>query len=406
MTIHANRDAFRAVGLPAQFRRLLRALSPAGVALAVLAGCGADEVPRELPRPVLVAQAHSATGAGAVQAYAGDIRAREETTLAFRVGGRVLARRVDVGARVRAGDVLAELDPSDQRLNLDAVDAQLAAAQAELTRARADHRRLAALAEEALVSRSSLDQQTAALRAAEAQVRAIGAQRDIARNQSAYTALRAPRDGVIAGRSVEVGQVVAAGQPAFTLAADGGREAAFAIPELRADAIRIGQPVLVEVWNRPGERLPAKIREMSPAADPQARTFAARAVLDDADARVALGQSVRVYLTESAGGALELPLAAVQAGDQPGSTAVWVVDLKTNKVRRTPVRIGPMGAQSVPVLSGIAAQDWVVIAGAHLLDDGQAVRPVGRDNQPVELASVEGTSAQDKPTDRRPITTN
>jgi membrane fusion protein, multidrug efflux system len=96
----------------------------------------------------------------------------------------------------------------------------------------------------------------------------------------------------------------------------------------------------------------------------------------------------------------------VQAGEQPGSTAVWVVDLKTNKVRRTPVRIGPMGAQSVPVLSGIAAQDWVVIAGAHLLDDGQAVRPVGRDNQPVGLASVQGTSAQDKPTDRRPITTN
>lgn len=350
----------------------------------LLAGCG-NAAPKSEPiRPVMVVQAGAAEGAPTLTAYSGEVRAREETSLAFRVGGKVLSRRVDVGDRVREGDVLAELDPTDLRLQADALSAQVASAQAQLVRARADYARLAALAKEQLVSRSALDQQTASLRAAEAQLRAARAQSDVAGNQSAYSALRAPRAGAIAGRQIEAGQVVAAGQPAFVLAADGGREIAFALPESKIREVSVGQQVLVEIWSAPQRRLTGRIREIAPMADPLARTYAARAALDEGQSTDAgLGQSARVYMVGSERAALQVPLTAIQAVDRT-SPAVWVADPKTRRVRKVPVRIGAFGPESVPVLSGLKADDWVVVAGGHLLQDGQSVVPVDRDNRPVK----------------------
>lgn len=373
--------------------RALLGLFAAAAALALLAGCGGAPAQPEPPRPALVIRAGAQAGlSGSV--YSGDIRAREESTLAFRVGGKVLSRRVDVGDRVRAGDVLAELDADDLRLQSQAAAAQVSAAEAQLARARADHRRVSALAADRLVSRSALDQQTAALRAAEAEAEAARAQRDVARNQAAYTRLIAPRDGVIASRSIEAGQVVAAGQPAFSLAVAGDREVAFALPEQGIDGFRIGQPVLVELWNDAGKRLPATLREIAPAADPLTRTYAARARLDgDAGAALALGLSARVYVPDAAAqGALQLPLAAIQpagadaAAAPPataGGAAVWVVDPKTRLVRKVPVRTGPFGSERVAVLDGLRPGDWVVAAGGHLLREGQEIVPVDRDNRPL-----------------------
>jgi len=378
-------------------RRRARDVLPgllAAAALALLAGCGGGAAEPEPPRPALVIRAGAPAGlSGSV--YSGDIRAREESTLAFRVGGKVLSRRVDVGDRVRAGDVLAELDPGDLRLQSEAAAAQVSAAEAQLARARADHRRVSALAADRLVSRSALDQQTAALRAAEAEADAARARRDVARNQAAYTRLVAPRDGAIASRSIEAGQVVAAGQPAFSLAVAGDREVAFALPEQGIAGFRVGQPVLVELWNDAGKRLPATLREIAPAADPLTRTYAARARLDgDAGAALPLGLSARVYVPDAAAqDALQLPLAAIQpagadaaAAATPataGGAAVWVVDPKTRKVRRVPVRTGPFGSERVAVLDGLRPGDWVVAAGGHLLREGQEVVPVDRDNRPL-----------------------
>jgi len=348
-----------------------------------LVGCG-NAAPKPEPiRPVLVVQAGAAV-APTLTAYPGEVRAREETSLAFRVGGKVLRRRVDVGDRVRQGDVLAELDPSDLQLQAQALRAQLASAEAQRVRARADYARVAALAKDQLVSRSALDQQTALLRAAEAQVNAARAQSDVAGNQSAYTALRAPRDGAIAGRQIEAGQVVAAGQPAFVLAADAGREIAFALPESKIREVAVGQQVIVELWSAPKRRLTGRIREIAPMADPLARTYAARAALDgDEAADAGLGQSARVYIVGAESEGVEVPLTAMHAADRT-APAVWVADPKTQRVRRVLVRIGAFGAESVPVLSGLKAGDWVVVAGGHLLQDGQAVLPVDRDNRPVK----------------------
>lgn len=371
------------------------------LALGGLAACGNGAPVTEPPHPVIVVRAGSAaaqapngqTGSEAVQggllAFAGEVRAREEAALAFRVGGKLVRRQVDVGDRVRAGDVLAELDPGDLQLQVQSLQAQLEAAEAQLARARADHARVAALAGDQLVSRSALDQQTATLRAAEGQVRAARAQRDLARSQTGYTALRAPRDGAISGRQAEVGQVVAAGQAVFSLAADGGREVAFALPETDIRAFRVGQPVAIEPWSAPGLRLPGRIREIAPAADPQARTYAARASLDgEAAQRVDLGQSARVLIPRPGdAGAIRVPLTALQRGAR-GEPVVWVIDAvrsgaKPARARRVSVRIGPFAADGVPVLSGLKPSDWVVLAGGHLLHDGQSVLPVDRSNRPV-----------------------
>lgn len=354
---------------------------------ALLAGCGGGDATDERPRPVLVVQPGQGDGVS-LSAYAGEVRAREESALSFRVGGNLVRRLVDVGDVVKQGDLLAELDPDDLRLQAQAAQAQLAAAEAQLARAAADRSRFASLASQQLVSRSALDAQEAAHAAALGQVRAARAQLDVARNQAAYTQLRAPRDGAIALRHAEAGQTVAAGQPVFTLAGAGGREVAIALPEARVRDFSVGQPVVVEPWNAAGTRLPGTIREIAPAADPQSRTYAARITLNGAAARaVELGQSVRVYVPQAGrNGALRVPLSAIQRGDA-GATALWVVDPATKKLRLAPVRLGPLAADSAPVLSGVDADDWIVAAGGHLLREGQLVSPVDRQNRPVATAA-------------------
>lgn len=362
--------------------------------LAGLTACGGGSETAEVARPVLVV--HPGGGAeAALSAYAGEVRAREESPLSFRVGGNLVRRNVDAGSSVKRGDVLAVLDVTDLSLQAQAAQAQLAAAEADLVRARGDRDRYARLVGQQMVSRSAYDAQNAAYKAAEGQARAARAQLDVARNQAAYSQLRAPRDGVIATRQAEAGQVVAAGQTVFTLATDGGREVLISLPEGRIREFTVGQPVLVELWNAPGQRLPGTIREISPAADAQTRTYAARVnLVGEAAQAVELGQSARVYVQETGTqAALSLPLSAVQRGPN-GATAVWVVDEKAGKVRSQPVQLGRYGEDQVPVLGGLKGNEWVVAAGGHLLREGQAVAPLDRDNRPVQATAPATASAK------------
>lgn len=354
------------------------------LALLVLSACG-DRAPVPEPvRPVLVVRPGDLANDG-VGAYAGEIRARQESPLSFQVGGQLVRRLVDAGAHVTQGQVLAEIEPGDLRLQAQSAQAQLASAEAEYTRARTDRARYATLVDQQLVSRSQMDAQDAAYRAAQAQVSAARAQSDVARNQAGYTRLMAPRDGVISNRQAEAGEVVAAGQPIFTLAGDAGREVAIALPESRIAGFRIGQTARVELWSSPGLQYDGRISEIAAAADPQARTYAARVALDlPEDAAVELGQSARVYLAGDGAEPMSLPLSAIQPGVD-GGKSVWVVDPVRRVVVATPVTIGAYGARTVPVRSGLPADALVVAAGGHLLRDGQAVAPVDRDNRPVTL---------------------
>lgn len=360
------------------------------LALATLAaGCGADQAAAERPRPVLVT--HPTAAGDASASYAGEVRAREESPLSFRVGGKLVERRVDVGDHVRRGDVLATLDAGDLQARARAARAQLAAAEAELGRARADQARFAALADEQLVSRSTLDAQNAAATAAQGQVDAARAELEVAGNQAGYSQLRASADGVIATRHAEAGQVVGAGQAVFTLAADGSREVVFAVPEGAVDAVKPDQAVKVELWSQPDRRWPGRVREVAPMADPASRTFAARAVVDAPAGTLELGQSARVHLDTGEAQSLTVPLSALQkVGD--GTVAVFVVDPATSTLKLQPVEIGPYGNERVAVLGGLEPQAWVVAAGGHLLREGQQVRPVDRDNRPVTAPAAPATA--------------
>lgn len=359
--------------------------------LSLLAGCGAgNDAGSPAPRSVLVDLADARVERSGI-GLPGEIRARHESALAFRVGGQLARRHVDIGDRVERGQLLAELDPGDQELQVQAAQAQLQAAEAELGRARADHARYSSLAAESLVSRSTLDAQTAALRAAEGQARTARSQLDTARNQGEYTRLLAPDAGVIASRQAESGQVVGAGQTIFTLAADGAREVAIALPESHLGQFAVGQAVEVELWNRAGARpLAGRIREVAPAADPQARTYAARVALDDADAAVELGQSARVYPVGARSAGRSVPLMALQPGPD-GGDAVWVVDPASGQVHLQPVQTGEYGSERVEVRSGLPVGALVVAAGGHLLREGQRVQPVDRQNRPVDVPAARET---------------
>lgn len=352
------------------------------IAATALGGCGNGEATAVQPRPVLVT--HPGGGAqAALSAYAGEVRAREETELSFRVGGNLVKRNVDAGAQVRRGEVLAVLDAQDLALQAQAAQAQLAAAQADLARASGDRERFAKLVDQQLVSRSAYEAQVAASKAAEAQTRAARAQLEVSRNQAGYATLRAPRDGVIATRQAEVGQVLAPGETVFTLAVEGAREVLISLPEGRIREFEVGQPVMVELWSAPGRRYAGSVREISPAADPRTRTYAARVALaDEAAAEVELGQSARVYVQEQgAEAALSVPLSAVQRGPD-GRSAVWVVDA-AGKLQSRTVTLGRYGETAVPVLKGLKGEEWVVAAGGHLLREGQLVVPVDRNNKPL-----------------------
>jgi multidrug efflux system membrane fusion protein len=361
-------------------------------AAVLLAACGNGDDGAPPARPVLVQQ--PTPSAGAVQAFAGEVRARHETPLAFRVGGKVALRRVEVGDRVEAGQALAELDAQDLRLAREAAQAQLAAAEADVRLAEAEFERVQAMVDRQLVSRSLFDARKSALEAARSRVAQARAQLDVAGNQADYGVLRAPAPGVVALRQIEAGQVVAAGQTAFGLAEDGEREIAIALPEADVARFKVGQDVLVELWAAPGQRLPGVIREIAPAADPQARTYATRVSLKrPAGITVELGQSARVYAANAAAAALAVPLSALtEVGGRP---AVWVLGDDGASARPVPVEAGPFGETEVPVLSGLRASDWVVISGVHLLREGQPVKPVDRQNRPVRAEAAEAEGADD-----------
>ncbi len=348
------------------------------LALTLLSGCGRN-VPEAEPRPVMVA--HPSPAEASVRVFPGEVRAREQPDLSFRVGGQILHRRVDVGERVRAGSVLAELDPSDFALRRDAVLAQLESARSDLALALAERDRYRSLLDGRLISRSDFDARQTRYEAAESRVRQAEAEYEVARNQSEYTILKAPGDGVVVERLAEAGQVVAAGQAVLVLAIDGEREVAISLPERDFARYRIGREVEVEVWADQGRRHPGRIRELAPEADPRTRTFAARIAFDAEAFGAELGQSVRVLVREANGDALSVPLPALARFDR--QAFVWVVRPDGLRVTRLPVE--PLGyREDAAIVSGpLSAESWVVVAGTSLLEEGLRVRPVDRENRPM-----------------------
>jgi membrane fusion protein, multidrug efflux system len=337
-------------------------------------------------RPVMVVQPGESMAANSV--YSGEVRALEEPQLAFRIGGKIAQRFVDVGTPVKAGQSLAQLDGTDVNLQSQSSQAALASAQSDLALAKSELERYKTLADQQIVSRSVYDSRVSTYNAAAARVKQAKAASQVSGNQTGYAILRAPSDGVIAQRMAEAGQVVAAGQPIFVLATDSGREIAISVSEQDVAKFQPGLPMMVELWAAPGKIFPAKLREISPSADPLARTFAAKVSFEAVGIKAEVGQSARVYVQDSSANKMALPLSAIYQRDK--KAAVWKVEKGANdaySVRLVPVQIGAYGETSVPVIAGIKPDDWIVSAGVHLLLEGQTVKPVDRDNRLVSAAA-------------------
>lgn len=352
--------------------RPVRAL--AGLAtLALLAGCQAETSPvARAPRPVQTQRVAFATE-DAARDFVGVIRARYETDLGFRVGGKIVARLANTGDRVRKGDVVARLDPQDLRLQVESAEAEYAAASSNLAQAAADLDRYTALKARGFASIADFDRKKAAKDEADGRIERARRSLDLARNQLAYADLKADADGVITAAMAEPGQVVAVGQPVARLAHRGEKEAAVALPETWLAEARRAQ-ASVRLWSDAERRFPASLRELAPQADAMTRTYAARFSIPDADEAVAFGMTATVTLTRAGDKPrARLPLAAIlNRGNGP---SVFVLDEGDTLALRK-VEVAAFNEDWAFVTAGVKDDERVVTLGVHKLEPGQKARAV------------------------------
>ncbi|NJD05241.1 MAG: efflux RND transporter periplasmic adaptor subunit [Methylococcaceae bacterium] len=338
----------------------------------LLAGCSTPPENHALPRPVRVVEVAEAA-AHATAELAGEVTARRETALAFRIAGKVEARLVEVGDRIRQGQPIARLDAKDYRLATQNLKAQLAAAQAERDFSHADLARYRELLAQNIIAPPEFDRHQTADRAAKEKVAALEAQLAQTANQLNYCELKAERDGVITGFSAEAGDVVGAGQPVARLAQLDAKEITLQVPEQRIADVTTGREVEVALWSRGERRLRGSIREVAPAADPATRTYRVKAALLEGGEQALLGMTATVWLPATAPAVPAIPRSAVfTTHDEPRQPKVWLVESDT--VRSAPVTLGrPLDGERIEV-AGIEPGQTVVSAGVQRLLEGQAVR--------------------------------
>lgn len=343
-----------------------------------LAGCSKPPPAEEPVRAVKLVQVAPDTFNSGLE-FSGEVRARVETRLGFRLNGKLAKRMVEVGQKVQAGQVLAQLDPSDVQLAVDSARAQAEAARTQRDLAAADFKRFQALKEQNFISGAELERREAALKAAQAQLDQTQAQLAVQSNQAAYTSLRADASGVVTAVEAEVGQVLAAGATVLRVAADGPREVQFSVPEDKVAAIKPGQKVLMRPWAQSTD-VKGRVREVAASADALSRTFLVKVTLDGGPA-LPLGSTVSVALPGLGGGGLQgqqvikLPTTALRQDGQ--GTAVWVLDEASMSLKSQPVQLATVDGNEAVIASGLAPGMRVVSTGVHVLTAGQKVSVFG-----------------------------
>lgn len=370
------------------------ALALAGAVLAA-AGCSPSpqaQAPVAAPKPVRVqaaAAAHDASG----DSLTGFVRARIESDLAFRVGGKVVRRYAEVGQVVRAGDPIAELDAEDYGLGLSAAEAQQQAAAVDAAQAESDAQRFERLQGDGAASQGDAERQRARADAAGRRLEQAARQVELARNRAGYSMLRAPFDGVIAALHVESGQVVAEGQPVATLERLGEREIVVEVPESRVLQARRSPSAIASLWAGEGTRFGVTLRELSPVASAATRTYRARYRIGRDAPPMELGMTATVWIAatppDPAAGRVEaavsLPASALfHQGSEP---AVWVVDAARGRPVLSPVRVVRYAQDEVQV-AGLRAGELVVTAGVQKLAADMPVVAVDGDGRPLAQAGA------------------
>ena len=347
-----------------------------GLSLTLLLGCGKEKpVDPVLPR-VQVQEVKTAEFAAAV-ALTGDIQARVQTQLSFRVGGKIIQRMVDVGDRITAKQVLAKLDPKDLQTSVDSAIAAEAAEQARVKQTAAAFVRQQKLLPKGYTSKSEYDSAQAQLRSSQSALKAAQAQLASAREQLGYTSLIADAPGIITARQAEVGQVVQATMPIFSQARDGERDAVFNVYESLFVQPPTDQPVEVTLLDNPTIKTTGKVREVTPAVSAQTGTLQVKIALSSLPEGMDLGSVVSAALTVPAKQSVELPWSALTKGlgDQLGKPAVWVVD-DQNKVSLRGVTVGRYLTGKVIIVDGLKNGEKVVVAGTQLLHPDMQVERV------------------------------
>jgi len=345
------------------------------VFLVLLAGCDkpAESLPK--PRPTLtMVVGESAVSSAMV--LVGEVRPRYEASQGFRISGKIMERKVDVGAQVKKGQVLARLDAADTNLNAAAAMADVRAAEASHALAVAELERQRQLFEKKFISASALDLREAELKTSGARLAQVKAQASVSGNQTHYTSLTADRDGVVTMIRAEPGQVVQAGEAVVQIANLKETEVLVAVPESRMAEVKLNAPVTIKMWANPQKAYKGLVREIAPEADSATRAFNVRVSVTDADEMVKLGMTAGVKFSQQ--DSLEppkllIPLAALT--EINGKKLVWVIDAN-NKAQPREVAAGEFSEDGVLITSGLRAGERIAIAGVHTLVKGLTVKPV------------------------------
>jgi len=329
----------------------------------------------EVPRPVRV-QTVTLVQVRSGLTVSGTVQARTQADLAFRVGGKVVARPVEVGDHVRAGQPLAQLDPADLQNSQEAAEAALEGAKADAANAQADLKRYDSLGRSSpAFLPSEYDKRTAATRMANARVTQALRQAALAKDQHAYGALTADADGIVTALPVQVGQVVSSGQTVATVAHTAEIEVVADVPENRLSELRASRDVTIGLWALPGTTLHGRVREIGALADAASRTFAVRVTVLDATQDLIAPRTIALGMTAAVSfGNAGPPLAVLPASaltDQDGKPAVWVLDSAAHRAALRPIEVaGYAGDGSILVQAGLAAGEQVVTAGAQQIEPG------------------------------------
>ena len=346
-----------------------------------VAACSRPEPAPDPIRAVKVMTVAAATYDSSYE-YSGEVKAQSEARLSFRVGGKIIKRQAELGQHVKAGQVLAQIDPEDYKLAQDASRAQLNAAAINRDLAAADFKRYVALKEQNFISGAELERREAQLKAAQAQFEQARSQLAVQGNQASYAVLTASAAGVITAVEAEPGQVVTAGAPVVRIALDGARDVVFSVPEDRVAAFKPGVPVKVRGWAQAAQTssLPATVREVSASADPITRTYPVKVALsaDTPDTpSPPLGATVYVMPFTGPGpraqSALVIKLPTSALRQQGKTSAVWVLDKASMTVKSQEVQIATADGNEAVISSGLQPGMLVVSAGVHVLSAGQKV---------------------------------
>jgi len=356
-------------------RSFIRAwLTAPAIALA-LASCKPSEKPvAAQPRPVRVVTVERQE-AGETVSLTGQIEAETEVSLSFRVGGRMIARSVNVGDRVKAGQVVARLEPEPAENALRAARANLASANSLLIKTRNDFNRQDELLRGGWTTRVRHDQALHAMQAAQAQVDAARAQLAAAEDNLSYTELVADASGHVTAVGSEPGEVVPAGRMIVQLARESGRDAVFDVPARVIQGAPYDPVVKVVLTSDRAVQASGRVREVAPQADPVTRTFRVRVGLDNPPEAMRLGSTVTGAIRQEGAASIAIPASALtRAQDQP---AVWIVDPKADTVSLHPIEVESYDLAQVIVGQGLQTGDIVVTAGVQSLRPGERVRLLG-----------------------------